>query len=193
MVCHRYQLLCRRLESQWLHRALLQLVGRRASPYIMLDPSLHFIFLRSMRIWPVRDFKDAVSFTLSYRPNCFSNDGTAIKPTSGFHSGFSVRVCSLAYLPIYGSWNSERRDVSTRQWALQGLQPAPRSPARQPEAAMCPVSAVYHNEVVLESCLRRGYVPAGGTYALGSLFAPRSFLVVEAGSESMKQALQTTN
>ena len=150
-------------------------------------------FLRSVRIWPVRDFKDAVSFTPSYRPNCFSNDGIAIKPTSRFHSGFSVRVCSLTYLPICGSWNSERRDVSTSRLALQGLQPAPRSPARQPEAAMCPVSAVYHNEVVLESCLRRGYVPAGGTYALGSLFAPRSYLVVEAGSESMKQALQTTN
>ena len=43
-----------------------------------------------------------------------------------------------------------------------------------PGAARCPVSYLYHEKVMLGSCLWRGYVPAGETY-LGlrcSLFAP---------------------
>ena len=52
-----------------------------------------------------------------------------------------------------------------------GLQSTPRSLAHLSGATKCPVSAVYYKEVVLESCLRRGYVPAGETFALGSLFA----------------------
>ena len=56
-----------------------------------------------------------------------------------------------------------------------------------------PVSAVYHEEVVLESCLWRGYVPAGETYALGSLFTPRSYLASVVDSEGMKQELHTAH
>ena len=46
---------------------------------------------------------------------------------------------------------------------------------------------------MLESCRWRGYVPAGGTYALGSLFTPRSCLAAVAESESVKQELHTTH
>ena len=51
-----------------------------------------------------------------------------------------------------------------------------------------------HKEVVLESCLWSGYVPAKETYALGSLFTPCSYLAYVADSERMKQdnALPTT-
>ena len=41
---------------------------------------------------------------------------------------------------------------------LMGLQPAPRSLKRSPEAARFPVPVVYRVEAVLESCLERGYV-----------------------------------
>ena len=92
------------------------------------------------------------------------------------------------YLPIVGDWNGDCRDVSTRRWAQHttplGLQSAPRSLAHLPGAAGFPVSAVYHEEVVLESCRWRGYIPAGETYALSSLFTPRSYLAAVAESES---------
>ena len=51
-----------------------------------------------------------------------------------------------------------------------GVQSAPRSVAHLPDAARYSVSMVYHVEFVVESCLWRGYVPAGDTYTLGSLF-----------------------
>ena len=73
-----------------------------------------------------------------------------------------------------------------------GLQSAKRSLVHLPGAAGYPVSAVYHDEVVLESCLWGGYVPAGETYAIGYLFTPRSYLASVAESESMKQELHTT-
>ena len=46
---------------------------------------------------------------------------------------------------------------------------------------------------MLESCRWRGYVPAGETCALGSLFTARSYLAAVAESESMKQELHTTH
>ena len=101
------------------------------------------------------------------------------------------------YLPIVGDWNGVCMDVSTRRWAQHttplGLQSAPRSLAHLPGAAGYPVSAVYHEEVVLESCRWRGYVPAGETYALGSLFTPRSYMASVVESESVKQELHTTH
>ena len=54
---------------------------------------------------------------------------------------------------------------------------------------------VYHEEVVLESCLWRGYVPAGKAYALCSLFAPRAIwrLQLKARARSRSYALLSTH
>ena len=54
---------------------------------------------------------------------------------------------------------------------------------------------VYHGEVVLESCLWRGYVPAGKTYTLCYLFAPRAIwrLQLKARARSRSYTLHTTH
>ena len=62
---------------------------------------------------------------------------------------------------------------------------------QSPGTARCPVSMVNHGEVVLEYFLRRGYIPAGETCALGSLFTARSYLAAAADTERMKQKLHT--
>ena len=51
---------------------------------------------------------------------------------------------------------------------------------------------VYHEKVVLESCLWRGYVPAGKSYSVFASFSPKSYPAAAAESESAKQELHTT-
>ena len=46
-----------------------------------------------------------------------------------------------------------------------------------------------NEEVVLESCRWRGYVPAGETYALGSLFTPRSYLAANLHTTCLRKLL----
>ena len=55
-------------------------------------------------------------------------------------------------------------------------------------AARGPVYIEYRQEVVLEYCVWRGYVPAGKTYALWFLFAPRAMAAADE-SESAKLKL----
>ena len=75
---------------------------------------------------------------------------------------------------------------------LNQICPYLRTLVQSPGAASYAVSMVNQGEVVLEYCLCRGYIPAGETYALSTLFIARRYLVATAESERMKQKLHTT-